>query len=209
MSKKEDHPLLGHLLEAATIDRQYIDADHRHRSQLGWLIELAHLLRLADETGQRRKARQVKREVKEFLERLEKDTANDPADALVAQHLIKTLRNRWWGLFTCYRIPGVPATNNDQETFFNHLKRCQRRINGHKFVPDFVVRYGVYAAYLDPRETCDQLLERLRQVSNTEFQVARQAWRENEAQLHKIYRFRHHPAKFLKELEEEWKKITE
>jgi hypothetical protein len=104
-------------------------------------------------------------------------------------------------------VPGVPATNNEQETFFNQLKPCQRRINGHKSVPEFVVRYGAYAAYLDPRETFDQVLERLRQVSDLEFQKARQAWRENEAQLHKNYRFRHDRTKFLKELEADWEKI--
>jgi hypothetical protein len=71
------------------------------------------------------------------------------------------------------------------------------------------MRYGVYAAYLDPRETFEELLARLRQVNDAEFQAARQAWRENEAQLHKIYCFRHHQARFLKELEVEWAKIVE
>lgn len=183
-------------------------ASRRSRWRLGWLIELAHLLRVEEEDGRRRGAREVKREVNDFLTRLESETAADTADALIAQHLIKTIRNRWWGLFTCYRVPGLPATNNGQETFFNHLKQGQRRINGRKSVPEFIVRYGAYAAYLDPRETFDQLLERLREVSQAEFQIARQAWREHEAQLHKIYRFRHDRDQFLKELEVEWKKIA-
>ncbi len=71
------------------------------------------------------------------------------------------------------------------------------------------MRYGVYAAYLDPRGTLDQLLDRLRQVSDAESQSARQAWRENEAPLHKAHRFRYHQAKFLKELETDWEKLAQ
>jgi len=206
--KKKNHPLLDDLLVTATVYRNYLAAENRARRQLSWVIELAHLLRTEDENGHPRRARQVKREVRAFLEELERSTATDTEDAPIARHLIKTVRNRWWGLFTCYRVPGVPATNNDQETFFNHLKQRQRRINGHKSVHEFVVRYGAYAAYVDSRETFDQLLERLRQVSDMEFQKARQAWRENEAQMHKNFRFRHDRTKFLKELEADWEKIN-
>lgn len=172
------------------------------------MIELAHHLRVDDETGQPRQARQVKREVKAFLVQLEQDAAGDPPEAVVAQHVIQTIQNRWWGLFTCFRVRDLPATNNDQETFFNHLKQSQRRISGRKSVHEFVIRYGAYAAYIDPREPFDQLLERLRQVSDAEFQTARQAWRENEAPLHKAHRFRHHRAKFLKELEVAWTELA-
>jgi hypothetical protein len=181
----------------------------RHlRRQWAWLVELAHLLRLEDERGQRRKARHVKREVQAFLGRLEDATANKPEDAQVAQHIIQTIRKRWWGLFTCYRISGLPATNNAHETSFNRLKHNQRRINGRKSVQDFIVRYGAYAAYLDPLEAFEHLLTRLSQVSDEEFQSARQAWRENEAPLHKAHRFRCHRTRFLKELEMDWEKLT-
>ena len=206
--KKKNHPRLDELLVTATVYRNYLAAENRARRQLSWVIELAHVLRTEDENGQPRRAQQVKREVRAFLEELERSTATDTEDAPIARRLIKTVRNRWGGLFTCYRVPGVPATNNDQEPFFNHLKQRQRRINGHKSVHEFVVRYGAYAAYVDSRETFDQLLERLRQVSDMEFQNAQQAWRENEAQLHKNFRFRHDRTKFLKELEADWEKIN-
>lgn len=174
-----------------------------HRQQ-AWLIELAHRLRLEDESGQRRKTRQVKREVRAFMKRLEQAGAEHPDEQPHAQHILQTLHKRWWGLFTCFRVVGLPATNNDHEMFFNQLKRHQRRITGRKAVHAFIVRYGAYAAYLDPRETFDQLLARLTQVADEDFQVARQAWRENEAPLHTVFRFRHDRAKFLKKLEREW-----
>ena len=74
---------------------------------------------------------------------------------------------------------------------------------------DFLVRSGVYAAYLDPQETCEHLLVRLSSVSHDEFQLARQAWRESEALLHKTHRFRCPRARFLKELEADGEKLTQ
>jgi hypothetical protein len=196
-------------LTTASVYHNYLASGRRLRRQLEWVVELAHLFRLEDEAGRPRKARQVKREVTEFLACLERDPAADDQDAHIAQHLIRTVRNRWWGLFTCFRIHGLPPTNNDQETFFNHLKQGQRRISGRKSVHEFVVRYGAYAAYIDPTETFDQLSERLCQVSDADFQHTRQEWREHESQLHKAHRFRHHRARFLKELEEDWKQIAQ
>jgi YesN/AraC family two-component response regulator len=200
---------LGELLAAARVYWSHLTTHCYLRRQWAWVVELAHLLRLEDETGQRRKARQVKQEVQAFLEHLEQETADTLDDAHIAQHIVQTIRKRWWGLFICYRISGLPATNNAHETFFNQLKHNQRRINGHKSVQAFIVRYGVYAAYLDPQETFEQLLARLSPVSNEDFQLARQAWRESEASLHKAHRFRCHRARFLKELEADWEKLTQ
>lgn len=200
---------MGELLAAASVNRSHLTTNRHLRHQWAWLVELAHLLRLEDETGQRRQARQVQQEVQAFLAHLEQQTAGTLKDAHLAQHIVQTIRKRWWGLFICYRIAGLPATNNAHETFFNQLKHNQRRINGHKSVHDFIVRYGVYAAYLDPQETFEQLLVRLSSVSNEEFQLARQAWRDSEAPLHKAHRFRCHRARFLKELEADWEKLTQ
>ena len=173
------------------------------------MSELAHILRVREDSGQARTAQQVTRELKAFLRDLTRTPATDSGAAPVAQPLIQTVQRQWWGLFPCYRSPGLPATNNAQELFFNQLKHAQRRSTGQKAGHEFVRRYGVHAAYLDPRETCEELLARLRQVRAVEFQAARHAWRENEAQLPKTYRFRHHRAHFLKELEVEWAKIAE
>lgn len=199
---------MAELLATAQLYRRHLVTDRRLRRQRGWIINLAHHLRLEDDTGQRRQARQVKREVKAFLKHLEQEAADYPDEAPVAQHILQTVRKRWKRLFICYRIPGLPATNNEQETFFSRLKHNQRRISGHKSVHDFIIRYGAYAAYVDPHETFEELLARLSQVADEEFQAARQAWRENETLLHKAHRFRCHRARFLKELELDWEKLT-
>jgi hypothetical protein len=200
---------VGELLAAASRYRSHLTTNRHLCRQRAWLVELARLLRLEDETGQRCQARQVKQGVQAFLEYLEQQTVGTLEDAHLAQHIVHTIRKRWWGLFICYGISDLPATNNAHETFFNQLKHTQRRINGHKSVHDFIVRYGVYAAYLDPQETFAQLLVRLSSVRHEEFQLARQAWRDSEAPLHKAHRFRCHRARFLKELEADWKKLTQ
>jgi hypothetical protein len=204
MPEKRGHPLLADLMDVTAQRCRYRDVYARLTRQREWLIKLAHLL--DPEKARKRKytARRMKQRVGKFLMRLERDTTTDPDDAIVAAHIIKTVRSRWWGLFTCYRVPKLPATNNDHESFFNHFKQGQRRITGRKAVHAFVMRYGPYAAYLDYRESYSDLLKQLPQVDDTTFVQARRQVREHQARLRKAYRFRHHQAKYLKDLEVRW-----
>ena len=71
-----------------------------------------------------------------------------PPDAKVIASIVKAVRHRWWGLFTCYQISNVPSSNNDLETFFRDMKHHQRRITGHRSVHDFILRYGPFAAFI-------------------------------------------------------------
>jgi hypothetical protein len=168
------------------------------------LIKLARLLDPERARRHHRTIREVKRRVNEWVRRLKKQTAADERDAQVVAHITKTVRNRWWGLFTCFRVPQLPATNNGHELFFNHFKQRQRRVTGRKSVEAFVLRYGPYAAYLDPRESFADLLARLRQVDANAFAQAQRQIRDHQARLHQPYRFRRDPTRYLKELETRW-----
>jgi len=150
--------------------------------------------------------RQVQREVQQFLKRLEQEAAQHPDEALVIASILKAVRHRWWGLFTCYRVSHVPSSNNDLETFFKDMKHHQRRITGRKSVQEFILRYGPFAAFIDYAETFDDLLARLRQVKPTEFKQARQALQKVQLRLKKLYRFRHHPDHYFRDLETRWEK---
>jgi len=150
--------------------------------------------------------RQVKREVRDFLKRLTREAKERPDDAEVIAHIVKAVRHRWWGLFTCYRIPNVPASNNALELFFKDMKRHQRRITGRKSVHEFLLRYGPFAAFIDYAESFDDLLMRLRQVRFDDFVQARRAFQKVEARLKKLYRFRHHPDEYYRDLETRWEK---
>lgn len=178
------------------------------KHQRDWIIELARLFEAQDKLGQPRTARQVKREVTEFLTRLEQTAQEQPADAPIMAHVVKEVRHRWWGLFTCYRVPNLPSSNNGLETFFKDLKHHQRRITGRKSVHEFMLRYGPFAAFVDHAESFDDLLKRLRQVSHTDFVQARAALRKVETRLKKLYRFRHHPDEFYQDLETRWEKAV-
>ena len=178
------------------------------KRQSAWVIELARLLEPCDQQGHVRTTRQVKREVKQFLEKLEQEAIDHPDDARVIVSIVNAVRHRWWGLFTCYQVSNVPASNNDLETFFKDMKHHQRRITGRKSVQEFILRYGPFAAFIDYTESFEALLARLRQVQPKDFKQARQALQKVQLRLKKLYRFRHHPDLYFRDLEKRWEKAT-
>ena len=206
MPEKKEHRLLSALLELTLIRNQYGEPYAQLKRQSAWVIELACLFEPCDRQGHARTVRQVKREVKQFLERLEQEVTDHPDEAKVMVSILKAVRHRWWGLFTCYQVSNVPASNNDLETFFKVMKHHQRRITGRKSVHEFILRYGPFAAFIDYAESFDDLLVRLRQVKPEDFKQARQALRKVETRLKKLYRFRHHPDEYYRDLEIRWEK---
>jgi flagellar biosynthesis chaperone FliJ len=192
------------LLDITAIRQRYAEPYVQLKRQSEWVIELARLFEPCDKHGHVRTARQVKREVKQFLERLEQEAAEQPSEASIVACVVKAVRHRWWGLFTCYRVSNVPSSNNDLETFFKDMKHHQRRITGRKSVHEFILRYGPFAAFIDYAESFDDLLARLRQVKSNDFKQARQALRKIETHLKKLYRFRHHPNEYYRDLETRW-----
>ena len=163
------------LLDITAIRYQYGEPYIQLKHQSAWVIELARLFEPCDKQGHARTTRQIKREVTQFLEGLEQEAPERPDEAKVMGSIVKAVRHRWWGLFTCYRISNVPSSNNDLETFFKDMKHHQRRITGRKSVQDFILRYGPFAAFIDYAESFDDLLARLRRVKPKDFKQARQA----------------------------------
>lgn len=208
MPEKRGHPLLATLLTIPRLRLRYAQLYQRVERQRTWIIELAQLFEVQDKLGHPRTARQVKREVAAFLKRLEQTARERPDDRPVVAHIVKEVRHRWWGLFTCYRVPNLPSSNNGLEIFFKDLKHHQRRITGRKAVHEFMLRYGPFAAFIDYAETFDDLVKRLRQVSPADFVKARVALQKVETRLKKLYRFRHHPKEYYQALETRWEKAV-
>ena len=194
------------MLELTLIRNQYIEPYLQLKRQSAWIIELARLFEPCDKQGHVRITRQVKREVTQFLKCLEQEAAQHPDETKVVTSIVKAVRHRWWGLFTCYQVSHVPSSNNDLETFFKGMKHHQRRITGRKSVQEFILRYGPFAAFIDYTETFDDLLARLRQVKPKDFQQAHQALQKVQLRLKKVYRFRHHPDQYFHDLETRWEK---
>lgn len=173
--------------------------------QRSWLIDLQRLLKPRENlTGQ-----EIQTKVDGYLVKLGQNKALDETDRTMAQHIITTFRNRWWGLFVCYDLPGLPATNNDLESFFGHLKTNQRRITGRKSVNSFVLRYGAYAAFVDHSESKADLLSRLRSVDRAAYQRERQHLQRILAERRDYHRFCHKLDTVLQELEAEWQAAIE
>jgi hypothetical protein len=199
--------LLRRLIKIADCRLPFADQVARLRQQRQWLIDLEHLLDPSKQPEQPPPTGQsVARAIDHYLTKLlaQVATVGDEGDQRVAAHINQTFRNRWWGLFTCYDVENLPRTNNDLERYMRRIKTGQRRVSGHKNVHDFLIRYGRYAACVDYRESVDDLLARLRQVSHDDFLRERQALNSALLREQKRHRFRHHQADYLRELEERW-----
>jgi hypothetical protein len=183
----------------------------RLRRQRQWLIQLDRLLDPEQWLNQPPTSLNVSQAVDQYLIDLVHHVAIDahPEDRLVAVHINQTFRNRWWGLFTCYDVEGLPRTNNELETYFGRIKTGQRRVSGRKNVHDFVIRYGSYVSCLDHRESVDDLLARLSQVPHDDFLREREALNASLLREQKRHRFRHHRETYLQELEQRWSEAVD
>lgn len=195
------------LIKLADCRLPFADQVTQLRRQRQWLIDLEHLLDPSKQPDQLPLTSQsVAQAVDQYLTKLLAQVAadTDEEDQLVAVHIDETFHNRWWGLFTCYDVEHLPRTNNDLETYMRRIKTGQRRVSGRKNVPDFLIRYGHYAACVDYRESVDDLLARLQQVSHGDFLRERAALDTALLREQKRHRFRHHQDEYLRELEERW-----
>lgn len=193
------------MLKIASFHRRYADQAAHLERQRQWLIDLQRLLDPPQTAlGVKPTGSDIEAQVDRYLVELHGRNDLDETDQTLAQHLITTFRNRWWGLFVCYDVPGLPATNNDLESFFGCLKTNQRRITGHKSVNSFVLRYGAYVAFIDRAESKTNLLTRLRQVDRAAYRQERQQLQGVLAERQDYHRFCHHLDKVVQEPEAEW-----
>jgi hypothetical protein len=198
------------LLKLASLHRRYADQAAHLQRQRQWLSDLQRLLDPPQAvTGVKPTGSDIETKVDRYLVELNRRNDLDETDRTVAQHIITTFRNRWWGLFVCYDVPGLPATNNNLESFFGRLKTNQRRITGHKSVNRFVLRYGAYVAFIDRAESKTELLTRLRQVDRVAYRQERQQLQGVLAERQDYYRFCHKLDKVVQQLEAEWQAAVE
>jgi hypothetical protein len=104
-------------------------------------------------------------------------------------------------------MPGLNATGlTTMETFFGRLRTRQRQIHGRKSVHEFILRYGEWAVFIDPTETFAQVLGRFQHFDQAEFDQEHERFQKAQRRLQVLYRFRHHPRRCLKQLEQQWAK---
>lgn len=198
------------MIKIASLHRLAAEQAARLERQQGWLIDLQRLLKPTQEQSDPKPTGQaVETQVDRYLLELSQRSDLDEVDRTIAQHIITTFRNRWWGLFVCYDVPDLPATNNGLESFFGRVKANQRRITGRKSVNSFVLRYGTYATFVDLSESKADLLARLCQVDRTAYQRERQQLQGILAERQDYHRFCHKLDIVVQKLEAEWQAAVE
>jgi len=198
------------LIKIASLHRLAAEQAACLERQQGWLIDLQRLLKPTQEQSDPKPTGQaVETQVDRYLLELSQRSDLDEVDCTIAQHIITTFRNRWWGLFVCYDVPDLPATNNDLESFFGRVKTNQRRITGRKSVNSFVLRYGTYATFVDLSESKADLLARLCQVDRTTYQRERRQLQCILAERQDYHRFCHKLDIVVQKLEAEWQAAIE
>lgn len=177
------------------------------RRQIQWLFDLNQLMEL--EQNIKPTSQSVSQAVDLYLKNLLKDMqqSGTAEDQEFASHINKTFRSLWLGLFICYGVEGMPRTNNDLEQFIRRIKTGQRRISGHKYVHDFILRYGSFVAFVDYGENEEELKKRLAKVSQIDFITERKKLNMIIGKEQKSHRFRYRRQEFLADLEKRWEKV--
>lgn len=102
------------------------------------------------------------------------------------------LSERYWsGLFHCYDIVGLPATNNDLESLYGQIKRQMRRQLGVSELREPLLRRGAWTIFRVQADSPAELEERLAQVSWEDYAVERTRYERRQAQFRRRYRWRH------------------
>jgi hypothetical protein len=189
---------LKSIIEKGLVQTAMLGPDIRTADR--WVHQAAHLL--ANDT-QLDEAR-VKRRLQGLLGAMRCHRLNAGALAPAVDHLRKVTRSSWPGLFLCYRLAGLPRTNNNLEQFFGAHRYHERRTPGRKVAsPTLVLRGAVRlrahaATRLRPCEA-----EELVPHNLGAWQALRQALESRQQQRVYRRRFRRDPDTYLAALETE------
>lgn len=118
--------------------------------------------------------------------------------------LLDVSERYWSGLFHCYNIVGLPATNNDHESLFGQTKRQLRRQLGVSELRDALLRRGAWAVFQIVSVSPEQLKERLTQVSWKEYAIERERYERRQSQFRRRYRWRHRRDAVLQQRITDW-----
>lgn len=110
----------------------------------------------------------------------------------------------WAGLFHCYNIGGLPATNNAHESLFGQTKRQLRRQLGISELREALLRRGAWLIFQTDATSAEQLHARLAQVSWQMYATERERYERRQAQFHHRYRWRHQRDAVLQQRLADW-----
>ena len=177
------------------------------RESYKWVKRAARILR--NEEGL--PAKQVRRRLVQLLVRMRKAaaTAGEPSVRAGLRQFLKVTRSYWPGLFRCYESADVPRTNNDLEHTFGSHRYHERRASGRRRASPGLVVMG-------SARVVSGLATRLRPEEGLVLRPGYvEGWQELRAELErrrearrKQRRFRHDPATYLAQLEQQCLQLT-
>lgn len=139
-----------------------------------------------------------------YLGQLADLSALSPWQIEIRQELFNRSESYWSGLFPCYDIVGLPATNGDHESLYGQTKRQLRRQRGTSELREPLLRHGAWSIIQLDVDTPDDLRERLAQVSREEYKAERIRYERRQEQFHRRYRWRHNRDALLAQRLADW-----
>jgi hypothetical protein len=142
----------------------------------------------------------IQTQLNAYLHQLQ--TRSDLSQPLLAfrDHLMALTRRYTPGLFHCYRIPGLPRTNNDLESLFGKVRRRTCCTAGPYHAQQLLHDFGAWLLF-ETIPNQHRQLERLRRVSLDDFRQERQRM-QHHLQARTAHRsFRRQPCNYLARLE--------
>jgi hypothetical protein len=177
------------------------------RESYQWVKRAARILK--NEGGL--PAKKVRRRLVQLLARMRQAaaTTTEPSVRAGLKQFLKVTKSYWPGLFRCYESPEVPRTNNDLEHTFGSHRYHERRASGRRRGSPGLVVSG-------SARIISGLATRLRPEEGLVLRAGYvEGWQELRADLErrresrrKQRRFRHDPAAYLAQLEQQCLQLT-
>lgn len=124
-------------------------------------------------------------------------------------HFLKVTRSYWSGLFHCYKVEGLPRTNNDLEHLFGKWRHLHRRCTGRKVAPrSFVLRGSVQLVVAVATQLKTFSAEALATISVQAWQQVRSQLKVHQHKRVEQRRFRRSPTAYLAHLETQLFQLT-
>jgi hypothetical protein len=172
------------------------------REAYEWVKRVARILKNQEQLA----APKVRRRLVQLLVRMRQAaaTADEPSVPKGLRHFLKVTKSYWPGLFACYESSDLPRTNNDLEHAFGSHRDHERRASGRRRASPGLVVMGsarVIASLATRLRPEEGLVLRPGYVPRwQELRAELEARRESRR---KQRRFRHDPASYLRELEQQ------
>jgi hypothetical protein len=140
----------------------FAETYHALHQGAAWLRDIAYILEPVATYPSH--AAEVARQLRGYLDTVQRQPAVAPIFATFGRHLDTVSRSYWPGLFHCYDVPGLPRTNNELEGHFRDVRRRLLQTTGQQGQTQRTLqRQGAWELLPDP-PTEARLQEAFRQT---------------------------------------------